>query len=382
MERGGTRVYIIGMIFKIIGILLLILLGIVLVLLLSVLLVPIRYKFAWEKQEENPHHVRVKLSWLLHILALSVEYQEQVRYVIRVFGIPIKKGTFQQDEETEQEEDIFENVSDDFSSNVSSDEQKKEDSHKSSEEKKSYSILEEQKNEEKASATEDNAQQDVKDNISETNSNEMFSAKKNKTTEKENTKIERLDIEADSQEFDIALPSPSKKKSPFWKRWKEKIKKFVAFIKKIPNFFKSLFYKVRELWQNVDGKKSHVMGQIHTVVDFWQAKENQKGKQLIFAKGKKMVTHIFPKKCKGFIRFGFSNPATTGQVLAVISIVGGLAGIIPNLKPDFSKETLEGKFSCRGRLQIGYLLWQGLSLWFHEDMKRVKDNFEKVRRAF
>lgn len=339
--------YIIGMIFKIIGILLLVIIGIVLVLLLSVLFVPIRYRFSWEKQEETSHFVRIGLSWLFHILALSVEYQEQICYVIRIFGIPVKKGILQQDEEA-QDMERYEDGTDDIPSETSF-EKKKEN-------------------------TEENTvQREIPI--------DPFFTKKNKTTEKENTKKETMEIDVDLQEFGIALQSTPKKKISFWKRFLEKAKKFVAFIKKIPNFFKSLFYKVRDLWQNVDGKRTHMMEQIHTVIDFWQAKENQKGKQLIFTKGKKMLAHILPKKWKGQVWFGFSNPAATGQALAVISIVGGLVGIIPNIEPDFSKETLEGKVSCRGRLQIGYLLWLGLSLWFHEDMKRVKDNFEKVRRV-
>lgn len=162
----------------------------------------------------------------------------------------------------------------------------------------------------------------------------------------------------------------------------EKVKRFAALLKKIPTFFKSMFYKVRDLWQNVDNKREHVLKQIHILLDFWQAEENQRGKRLIVTKGKKIVRHIMPKKCKGYIRFGLSNPAATGQALAVISIISGLIGWMPNIEPDFSKETLEGKLYCSGRLQIGYLAWQGFSLWFHEDMKRIKDNFEKVRRAF
>lgn len=372
--------YIIGMIFKIIGILLLLLLGIILVLLLSVLFVPLRYKFKWEKEEETPHCVHVGLSWWLHIVALSVEYQEQFSYVIRVFGIPIKKGTFQQ-EETEQEEESFDSFSDDFVSEETFD--KKADFQKKDKEKtKSSSDLEKKKTEEKIVFPEENEQKITKDSVSMDAEKEMFSSKKNKTPEKENTKKESIDIEGDAQEFEVALPSTRKKKTPIWKKWLEKVKRFVAFLKRIPEFFKSLFYKAKDLWQNVGDKKSHVMEKIHMVLDFWQAEENQGGKRLIFAKGKNIVKHILPKKCKGYIRFGLSNPAATGQVLAVISIVGGLAGVMPNIEPDFSKETLEGKFYCRGRLQIGYLLWQGLRLWFHEDMKRVKENFNKVRRAF
>lgn len=376
--------YIIGMILKIIGILLLILLGIVLVLLLSVLFVPVRYKFYWEKQPEKPHCIHATLSWWLHILGLSVEYGERFCYVVRVFGFPIKKGSFRQGDEAEQE--AWEDVSGDFEPDSFSGEsevsKKDRTAKKIHEEKNVSETLENEKEQEVISGRRENGKKkDKKGNVSKDVPKEMFSTKKNKTFKKENTKKKDINIETDAQEFDIELKSSPKRKLHVLERCMEKVKQFVAFLKKIPCFFKTMFYNIRDLWQNVDGKREHVLGQIHTVLDFWQAEENQKGKKLIFDKGRRIFQHLFPKKCKGYIRFGLSDPASTGQALAVISVISGLVGVMPPIEPDFSQEILEGKWYCRGRLQIGYFVWQGLSLWFHEDMKKIKDNFKKVRRA-
>lgn len=375
--------YIIGMIFKIIGILLLCVLGIVLALLLSVLFVPIRYRFHWEKHPESSHSVSVKLSWLLHILALSVEYQENTFYVIRVFGIPIKRGSLGQEDEEEQQEEDWEDVSDDFSEEPKQGIFKKDKkSAKTIEEKRSSGNIENKMENEISDQKKklDNRE----DNVSEDVQKEIDLAEKNSSSEKENTKkedVKPIEIDMDAHEFDIAVPKPTKKKVPAWERWLAKWKEFVAFLKKIPKFFKSMFYKVRDLWQNVDNKRLHVLDQFHVVIDFWRAEETQAGKRLLFEKGKKIVKHILPKKWKGYIRFGLSDPADTGKALAVIAVVGGLVGVMPDIEPDFSKETLEATVDCRGRLQIGYVLWQGLTLWFHKDMQRLKNNFEKVRRA-
>ena len=375
--------YIIGMIFKIIGILLLCLLGIVLALILSVLFVPIRYRFHWEKHPESSHSVSVKLSWLLHILAFSVEYQENAHYVIRVFGIPIKKGSLQQEDEAEEQEEAWEDVSDDFS------EVEKQKSSKK--EKKTVKPVEEKRssgNIENVAEIEiflqKEKQQNREENVPIDVQKEIDLTKENRTSEKENTKKENVtqaEIETDAQEFDIAVPDPSKKKMHIWEKWMAKWNEFVAFLKKIPKFFKSMFYKARDLWQNVDNKREHVLDQLHIVIDFWRAEETQAGKRLLFGKGKKIGKHILPKKWKGYIRFGLSDPADTGKALGVIAVVGGLVGVLPDIEPDFSQETLEATVDCRGRFQIGYLLWQGLTLWFHEDMQRLKNNFEKVRRA-
>lgn len=60
---------------KLIGIILLVLLGIVLTLLVLLLFVPVRYQIKGSVLEDKT--VRVKLHWLLHLLAFSLSYEEK-----------------------------------------------------------------------------------------------------------------------------------------------------------------------------------------------------------------------------------------------------------------------------------------------------------------
>lgn len=72
---------------KIIGIVLLSLLGLFLVLLLIVLFVPVRYRIKGYYKDEFVCHG--KITWLLHLVSVSIDYDKEAATAIRIFGIDI-----------------------------------------------------------------------------------------------------------------------------------------------------------------------------------------------------------------------------------------------------------------------------------------------------
>ncbi|MBR2274877.1 MAG: hypothetical protein IJ873_02265, partial [Lachnospiraceae bacterium] len=80
-------------VLKTIGLILLILLGIVLLLILAVLFVPVRYQLEGVKNTaEQKLEGKAVISWLLHILHISAEYNGELNYCARVFGIPVLRS--------------------------------------------------------------------------------------------------------------------------------------------------------------------------------------------------------------------------------------------------------------------------------------------------
>ena len=71
--------YVILTILKILGIILLVLLGLLLVIVFSVLFVPVRYRLEGEKSSPgwSEANGKVKVSWLLHLIHLRIQYQEK-----------------------------------------------------------------------------------------------------------------------------------------------------------------------------------------------------------------------------------------------------------------------------------------------------------------
>ncbi|MFR8248338.1 MAG: hypothetical protein ACLVAT_03660 [Lachnospiraceae bacterium] len=87
--------YVILTILKILGIILLVLLGLLLVIVFSVLFVPVRYRLEGEKSSPgwSEANGKVKVSWLLHLIHLRIQYQEkELDWECYLFGVPLKKA--------------------------------------------------------------------------------------------------------------------------------------------------------------------------------------------------------------------------------------------------------------------------------------------------
>ncbi|MDF2886902.1 MAG: hypothetical protein K0R23_1287 [Lacrimispora sp.] len=96
--------HIILFILKLLGILILILLGLILLAALLVLFVPVRYR--GEGSYFNKVKGNMKISWLLHILTVTVRYDGEVVILVRLFGFPIMRPK-KMDEELKEAEEIM-----------------------------------------------------------------------------------------------------------------------------------------------------------------------------------------------------------------------------------------------------------------------------------
>lgn len=79
------------LILKILGIVLLVLLGILLALLLIVFFVPVRYQGSGYREEGDPVpvHVKLKVTWLLHLVRVSFIYPEEAFLKVKVLFFQI-----------------------------------------------------------------------------------------------------------------------------------------------------------------------------------------------------------------------------------------------------------------------------------------------------
>lgn len=385
--------HIVWMILKIIGILLLVILGIVLALLLAVFFVPVRYRIQVDKEAEGTAKVRAGVGWLLRILYVSVRYDEELHYCVRIFGIPIirSKSTDESEAESEKTDTIKKNTEKKTRLHKTNKKPKREKT--ISDETVAKKRISDEKNSEKKSIIEketsikDGFEEDVKEtelSASVTDETETDLHKETESNERKMTNslftAEHIEDDTDRSaevtfaEIEQQMKAEKKSRNPF--------KKLKQLWEKICTQIRWMIYKIKNLWQNVKGKKVAIGDKISVVIEFWNGEQNQAGKRLILDTGKKLVTHIFPQKWKGKIRFGLSDPGSTGKALAALSILYGLIENMPEIIPDFEQEVLEGHFFCKGRIQVFFLVRHIWHMWFHEDFKRVKKNFEKARRAF
>lgn len=105
------------LILKILGIVLLVLLGILLALLLIVLFVPVRYQGSGYREEGDPVpvHVKLKVTWLLHLVRVSFIYPEEAFLKVNVLFfqiLPAKEKKKKASNKKEDGHDVRDTASD------------------------------------------------------------------------------------------------------------------------------------------------------------------------------------------------------------------------------------------------------------------------------
>lgn len=81
-------------------------------------------------------------------------------------------------------------------------------------------------------------------------------------------------------------------------------------------------------------------------------------KELGIERGKLMLRHIRPRKIQGNIRFGFEDPANTGEALGLLGLVYPVLPRRLAVVPDFTEQVLEGWLKLSGRVYGGFAAYQ------------------------
>ena len=311
-------------ILKIIGIILLVILGLLLTIVLIVLFVPVRYRSegSFAKTEEGfKDEVLVRVTWLLHIVSITFKLKDKdAAFVIRIFGKKLSFGEEQKakdnadihDKIKENKADIFEEAFDTKEFNA--------DSREDNESEKETQIRENQnqgakKAEHKEKKLQDNAIKRSSENIS-----DDISDKENSDKEKKSIKEKLADIWNKINDICIKIKNVKAVKDSFVEYLKREESK--TAIKEI--------------------------------------------KHILF----KVLRHILPRKLKAKLRFGFEDPATTGNVLGAASALYIIYGDKLELEPDFENVALEGEYKLKGRIRVFTILIAAIRLYLNKWIKK------------
>lgn len=339
-----SRLHILLLILKIIGILILVVLGILLALLLFVLFVPIRYRIDGEKESQSSLKGKVRLSWLLHILSLQILLDEEVSISMKIFGISV----FPREKNKKVK---------------SKNKSKQVSKHKEKTIKKSN------KKKEEAEPKPINRNPVDEGTVF---ANEFKIEKKEEHTKKQGEIIPTHTQEKRKEKEQNQQPEKMerKKKNIFYKI-QEKIIWFWSEVKK-------KYQQIHSFWETLRYRWSEFLDKRNILIRAWNDKENQGGMVSLWKTAKRLLQHITPRKWTGYIHFGMNNPENTGKILGLIAIFGGIIGILPEIQPDFEKEIFEGKVMLKGRIYLFYLIQLFITIWRKKEVHKLIDNIKKL----
>lgn len=338
--------YVILTILKILGIILLVLL----VIVFSVLFVPVRYRLEGEKSSPgwSEANGKVKVSWVLHLLHLRIQYQEkELDWECYLFGVPLKKAgaAVREWKKKRRKKKVQEQK----------ERRKKAVQQKNEPEKRTAA---KKKGQEKPLQIEEKTRTAAKEQKS---TEKQTNPEKSKTAAPEAKKTEIETTERKQQEKEKV----SDKLSRFWNR----CKKIVGSILEFPGKLKKKLTNIRLTFRGFYDK-------IKRWRTLWNEESTLAALHFLTEKGRKLIRHVLPRKIRGSITFGCEDPALTGQILGAVAIAYPLYGKGVAVYPRFEEKILEGQLQMKGRIVVACLLWQAWKIYRNPDVRKT---LKKIR---
>ena len=334
MHGRTNLIHVLLILLKFLGIFLLFLLCLIVLALAA----PIRYSFHFHAGEDASFGGQIKVTWLLGILYIRGSYIEKIfEYRVRIFGYQIlgnQKEFLEKKQKRERKKQKKRNKKSEKSNNKENVPAPPKQEESRGEDR---SAKQDMQTEEKVSPEQDRTCEECRSAKQEVQPEEKVSP------EQEGTCEERRSAEK--------AVEPMEKKPPSTGGSRKKPSSTGGSGKKTTGRLDSLRNKVHE---------------------FREAYQEYHGKQLMdFAKQSiiKILRHVLPRRMRGFIRFGFDDPAVTGIV------TGGAALFYPKyrdtlvLEPDFGQECFEADCRGRGRIHPGFFLYMGIKALWNPDVR-------------
>jgi len=308
-------IHIILAILKIFGILILILLGIILFFLLAALFCPFVYRVKIKRETGMPEGT-IYLSWLAWLISAKAEYRDKrLEVTIRLFGISIKhfKTVFQLLKKIVHPLVAWYRM-------IIPGRQKPV-------QKPEYGDAQEDDIEEKTKS--------------------RFSTDK---MSHEKTKQESLEKE---------------EKVSIWQKIKSIALQIISLPKRILGILRKIYLTIRE-----------ICGRIKEWKQFLTAETTRKALSFLMVKGKAVLHHVKPKKIKGNLKFGFDDPATTGQILAGFSVLYSIYKQKLTIIPVFNEQVFECDLYMRGHILGCVLVKAAWDIYRNKNVKRTIRRFQ------
>ena len=171
-------------------------------------------------------------------------------------------------------------------------------------------------------------------------------------------------------ETEIKPQNVKKTEEPTEKKEEKQFEKVVKQIetnqpkKQVKNKKKSFAEKCNKIFQKIKRTICNLCDKIKLlgdkkdkVLEFLQDKLHQSAWKNAKREAVRLLKYLRPKKIKGRVHFGFSDPYLTGKTLAILSMWYPFYANTVSLEPDFEEAVLEGELSIKGCVRGFYFLF-------------------------
>lgn len=318
--------HILLLILKIIGIVLGTLLAVLLIGLCIALFVPVRYQIEASRTEAEgapPIEASAKITWLLHLVNIRIQYPADVYlrarvFLFTVFRLPQKP--------------------------------KKTDGKKKRRKK-------ERSAESKEPAGNAEAISDAKAAVPE-------AAVQAPVSELELISEQKAAPEPES--IPDSGPEPGKQKKNCLEKLKEKIMQIRRIFQKIWYTLTGICDKIKTIWENIE----YYLGIL-------QSDTFKQAFSLCKDELSSVFSYIRPRKFQADVTIGMDDPAATGKILSYYGMLYPFIGSSVNVVSDFERKRLEGTVFIKGKIRLFTFVKAALRIYFNKDIRKLLKLFKK-----
>ena len=198
-------------------------------------------------------------------------------------------------------------------------------------------------------------------------------------TEKKEEKEKARETERSGPQKTVQAPSgkqrvPAEKREPaesagrgkeksFFERMKERI---LAGIEKMKYTFRQFCGKIKALTRKKERLRRFIDNEVH-----------RKAFSRVIREVRRLLSFLRPKHLEAEVVFGLEDPAETGYLLAVISMIYPLIGEYTVIRPDFEHKVLKGNIEADGKIRILYGL---IPAWNLVRDKNVRTTYRHIKK--
>ena len=84
-----------------------------------------------------------------------------------------------------------------------------------------------------------------------------------------------------------------------------------------------------------------------------------------------LARHVLPHRWKGYLHFGFDDPAVTGILTGFVAMVYPFGQTSFSLEPDFQQACFDAACQGRGRIHPGFFLWMAGRAVCNKNVRRL-----------
>ena len=355
--------HILGILFKILGIILLALLVLILVFFLILLFVPVRYQAEiWRDGKELK--VKAQVSYLLRAVRASVFFEDRkLDFSVKLLWLTLFPQSGKKKRKKKPKKGDEGNSTKDFES----DSESEKENNKTEKRIESLEDRSESEEEIKNLEGEDNSStgEDKPEKESAENSEENGTSEKDNSSETEDQS--GRESESDQKEYG-------------------------AF-----SWFFRLRKKLCGLWENILVKIEKIKDFLHLLLEKVKLADSSLGLIRVFfadeinknglrCSGKailQLLKYVLPYKIKGELVFATGDAYSLGRALSVLSIIYPLYAKNLNIHADFEADhfRLDGHILLKGRIRLVRLLFIAVRLWFSGKLKLVLKNIKELKNS-